>query len=109
MRPRVSARSDAGERSRRDSPASSAVAACTECPSRNTRVRSASGEPSPRTAIATQPRREIHQEVADREVVEVPLQKCAHGIIRRADDRLLVHVEAGVDDRRDARQLGDTR
>jgi hypothetical protein len=36
----------------------------------------------------------LDEGVADRQVVEVPLQERPDGIIRRADDRLLVHVEA---------------
>ena len=39
----------------------------------------------------------------DREAVELPLEERAHGVGWRADDRLLVHVEAGVDQAGDAR------
>src|SRR5687767_15746270 len=50
-------------------------------------------------------RRVLDQELAYREVVEIALQKRADCVVRRADDRLLVHVESGVDHRRDAGEL----
>src|SRR6185503_11187238 len=51
------------------------------------------------------PLRMFDQELSDRQNVEVALQERPDCIVRRADDRLLVHVEAGVDQRRDAREL----
>src|SRR5262249_36752918 len=49
-------------------------------------------------------RRMRDQEIANRQVVQVPLEERLHRIVRRADDRLLVHVKAGVDDRGNACQ-----
>ena len=46
-----------------------------------------------------------NQKIADRQVIEVALQEGADRVIRRADDRLLVHVEAGVDQRGNPGQL----
>src|SRR5262245_60489812 len=43
-------------------------------------------------------RRMPNEEVTNRQIVEVTLEKGAYRIVRRADDRLFVHVEAGVDD-----------
>src|SRR5689334_18165349 len=63
----------------------------------------------PRTFIAPGPslatRWVRDEKVADREVIEIALQERPDRIVGRADDRLLVHVEAGVDQRRDAGEL----
>src|SRR6187431_318181 len=63
----------------------------------------------PRTFIARcaslTPRRVRDEEVSNREVIEVPLEERTNRIFGRADDGLFVHVEAGVDERRNPREL----
>lgn len=44
----------------------------------------------------------FHQEGSEHERVESALQEGAHGVVRRAHDRLFVHVEARVDQVREA-------
>src|SRR5215472_7117206 len=87
----------------RHSPALEAIArsstAATIWPSTAIAAAAWSGSPtSPRTiAISDARARVLDEEVADRQVVEMPLQERAHRVLGRAHDRLLVHVEAGVD------------
>ena len=45
--------------------------------------------------------------IAQDQVVQVPLEERAHGVLRGCHDGLFVHVEAGVDDRRAAGPRGD--
>src|SRR6478672_1563656 len=88
----------------------SSVAAATIEPSIATAAAACRSLPLiPRTFIECEaslpPGRVRDEEVADRQVIQVSLQKRPNGIVGRADDRLLVHVEARVDERRDPGEL----
>jgi hypothetical protein len=49
-------------------------------------------------------RRILNQEIPDREIVKIALKKSSNRVSRRVHNRLFMHVEAGIDNRRHAAQ-----
>ena len=50
-------------------------------------------------------RRVLHQQITEREIIDISLKKCSDCIFRGIDDRLFVHIETGVNQRGDTTQI----
>src|SRR6188508_3031629 len=59
----------------------------------------------PRTFMGSRTLRVFHEEITNCQIVQISLHEGADGVVRGTDDRLFVHVEAGVDQRRNSAEL----